>query len=156
MFYMKSLLILPSFHKKTLSHSGNIKIFCTERRMYMYTPPTIYGRSSKWRETINEMDGNIPGGNFPRGNFPGESWMSGNITGGNFSRTVSCKMITNRIYSNFCKKSFYVFCLSRVFFYWRFLFYFTSTEKWNKKRNTLKRGSHRAFIIYTDDKRDGI
>ena len=84
MFYMKSLLILPSFHKKTLSHSGNIKIFCPERRMYMYTPPTIYGRSSKWRETINEMDGNIPGGNFLRGNFPGGSLMSGNITGGNF------------------------------------------------------------------------
>ena len=157
MFYMKSLLILPSFHKKTLSHSGNIKIFCPERRMYMYTPPTIYGRSSKWRETINEMDGNIPGGNFLRGNFPGGSLMSGNITGGNFPggggnfpRTVSCKMITNHIYSNFYKKSLYVFCLSPVFFYWKFLFYFTLTEKWNKKRNTLTELKYLLFCSSID------
>ena len=93
-------------------------------------------------EQVKRDNGNIPSGNFPRVNFPRGSLMSGNITGGNFPggnfpRTVSCKMITNRIYSNFCKKSFYVFCLSRVFFYWRFLFCFTSTEKWNKKRNTL-------------------
>ena len=38
----------------------------------------IYGRSVKWRKTINEMRGNIPGGNFPGGNF----------AEGNFPRTL--------------------------------------------------------------------
>ena len=51
MFYMKSLLILPSFDKKTLSLSGNIKIFRPERRMYIYTLPPFMDEvvSEEWR-----------------------------------------------------------------------------------------------------------
>ena len=79
MFCMKILLLLPKFHEKTLSRSEDIKIFCPGSRMYIYTLPTIYGRSVKWRKTINEMGGNIPVGNFLRGNikgehFPGKVW----------------------------------------------------------------------------------
>ena len=36
MFFMKILLILPKFHKKTLSGPGDIKIFCPGRRMYIF------------------------------------------------------------------------------------------------------------------------
>ena len=55
--------------------------------------PSIYGRRTKWRKTINEMVGNIPGGNFlggnfPGGSFPGGSLMGGNFPGGNFPRTT--------------------------------------------------------------------
>ena len=35
-FCIKILLILPKFHEKTLSRSGDIKIFCPGR-MYMYS-----------------------------------------------------------------------------------------------------------------------
>ena len=37
MFSMNVLLILPKFREKTLSRSGDIKIFRPERRMYMYS-----------------------------------------------------------------------------------------------------------------------
>ena len=57
----------------------------------------IYGCSIKWRKTINEMSGNIPGGSFlggkfPRENFPGgilmgRNFPGGNFPGGNFPRT---------------------------------------------------------------------
>ena len=81
---------MPKFHEKTLSRSRDIKIFRPGRRMYMYT--LSYGRSVKWRKTINEMGGNIPGGkflggNFPGGDFPGWSLMGGNFRGRNFPRT---------------------------------------------------------------------
>ena len=46
---------------------------------------------------------------------------------------VSCIMITYTISSNFCKKRFSA-SIPPGYFYWRFLFYFISTEKWNKKR----------------------
>ena len=36
MFSTKILWILPKFHEKTLSHSGDIKIFRPGRRMYIY------------------------------------------------------------------------------------------------------------------------
>ena len=39
MFCVKILSILPKFHEKPLSRSGNIKIFGPGRRMYMYTLP---------------------------------------------------------------------------------------------------------------------
>ena len=39
MFYVKILLILPKFHEKILSFSGDVKIFLLGRRMYMYTLP---------------------------------------------------------------------------------------------------------------------
>ena len=42
-------------------------------------------------------------------------------------------MITHTISSNFCKKHFSA-SIYPGYFYWRFLFYFISTEKWNKKR----------------------
>ena len=58
---MKILLILPKFHKKTLSHPENIKIFRLERRMHMHTVPP--GDHVKLRNTINEMCGNITGVN---------------------------------------------------------------------------------------------
>ena len=54
----------------------------------MYTLPSIYERSIKWRKTINEMARYISGGNFPGGNFPGGSLMGGNFPGGNFPRTI--------------------------------------------------------------------
>ena len=41
-----------------------------EEDVHVLSP--IYGRSVKWRKTINEMGGNIPGVNFLGGNFPGE------------------------------------------------------------------------------------
>ena len=53
---MKSLLILPSFHKKTLSHSGNIKIVRPERRMYMYTPPFMDEVVSEERQLMKWME----------------------------------------------------------------------------------------------------
>ena len=39
MFFIKTLSILPRFREKTLSRSGDIKIFRPGRRMYMYTLP---------------------------------------------------------------------------------------------------------------------
>ena len=39
MFCMKILLISPKFREKTLSRSGDIKIFRPRRRIYMYTAP---------------------------------------------------------------------------------------------------------------------
>ena len=65
MFCMKILLILPKFHEKTLSRSGDIKIFCPGRRMYMYTLPLFL------RKTVNEMGENIPGENFLGASLPG-------------------------------------------------------------------------------------
>ena len=47
MFCMKILLLLPKFHEKTLTLSGDIKIFRPGSRMYIYTLPTIYGQSVK-------------------------------------------------------------------------------------------------------------
>ena len=38
-FFMKTLLILPRLREKTLSRSGDIKIFRPGGRMYMYTLP---------------------------------------------------------------------------------------------------------------------
>ena len=35
---MKIFLIWPKFHEKTLSRSGDIKIFRLGKRMYMYSP----------------------------------------------------------------------------------------------------------------------
>ena len=42
----------------------------------------IYGRSAKWRKTINDMGGNFPGGNFLGGNFTGGNFLGGNFAGG--------------------------------------------------------------------------
>ena len=42
MFCMKFLVIWPKFHEKTLSRSGDIKIFHPGRRMYMYTLSLIH------------------------------------------------------------------------------------------------------------------
>ena len=47
----------------------------------------------KWRNTNNEVSGNIPGENFLGGNFPGGSFPGGNspgtdFPGGNFPRTI--------------------------------------------------------------------
>ena len=38
-FFMKMLLILPMFHGKTLSLSGDFEIIDPGRRMYIYTFP---------------------------------------------------------------------------------------------------------------------
>ena len=45
----------------------------------------IYGCSIKWRKTINEMSGNIPGGSFLGGKFPRENFPGGILMGRNFS-----------------------------------------------------------------------
>ena len=85
-FFMKILLILPKFHEKTLSHPGDIKFFRpgrTSREDVHVQSSPIYGRSVKWRNTINEIGGNIPRGNFLGGNFPG----GGGVPGRNFPRT---------------------------------------------------------------------
>ena len=54
------------------------------RRIHVYTPPPIYGKSVKWRKTINEMCGNISGGNFLGGNFPGRDFSWRSLIVGNF------------------------------------------------------------------------
>ena len=65
---------------RTFSRSVYIKIF-HPGRMYMCTlPPPIYVRSIKWKKTINEMGGNIPGGVwwveiFQVRIFPGEIFL---------------------------------------------------------------------------------
>ena len=63
-------------------------------------------------------------------------------------------MITYSISSNFCKKTFLwdifgftIFHLSRIFFYWRFLIYFISTEKWNKKGKYPNRVQILTFLL---------
>ena len=52
---------------------------------------SIYGGSVKWKKTINELDGNIPGVNFLGGNFlrgrgggGGGGFSRGGFDGGNF------------------------------------------------------------------------
>ena len=40
-----------------------------------------------------------------------------------------------------------IFHLSRVFFYWRFVVYFISTEKWNKKREIPWWSSNIYFFL---------
>ena len=47
-----------------------------EEDVHVHSPP-IYGRSDKWRNTINEMDGNILGGNFWVGIFRGKLFQGG-------------------------------------------------------------------------------
>ena len=42
---------------------------------------------------------------------------------------------------------FTIFHLSRVFFYWKFLFYFISTQKWNKKREIPWWSSNIYFFL---------
>ena len=42
---------------------------------------------------------------------------------------------------------FTIFHLSRVFFYWRFLIYFISTEKWNKKGKYPNRVQILTFLL---------
>ena len=53
---MKILLILPKFHDKTLSRSGDIKIFRSGRRMYMYTlPPFMDALLSEKRQLMKSV-----------------------------------------------------------------------------------------------------
>ena len=64
----------------------------------LYVCENLLRRSVKWRKTINEMGGNIPGENFLGGKFPGMGKFSrwhfdGNFSGGNspvgnFPRTI--------------------------------------------------------------------
>ena len=94
MFYIKILLILPSLCEKTLSCSGNIKIFPSREEDVQVHSPPIYGRSVKWRKTINEISRNIPGGNFlggnfPADNFPGGIWWVGIFLVGSFPEEFS-------------------------------------------------------------------
>ena len=80
---------------RTFNRSVYIKIF-HPGRMYMCTlPPPIYVRSIKWKKTINEMGGNIPGGVwwveiFQVRIFPGEIFLEPyNITYWVFIKGVS-------------------------------------------------------------------
>ena len=100
--------------------SGNIEPFwryqnfsSRKEDVNVHSPP-IYGRIIKWRKTMNQMSGNIPGGIFLGGNFLGGSLMGGNVPdgklpGGNFPRTVSLKLeklktILWQILGNFMRK----------------------------------------------------
>ena len=74
MFCMKILLILPKLHEKTLSRSGDIKLFPSRKED---DSPRHYRQSLKWRKTINEMGWDIPGGNFLGGNFQGGDFPGG-------------------------------------------------------------------------------
>ena len=61
---------------------------------------SIYGGSVKWKKTINELDGNIPGvnflggnflrgvGGFSRGEFDGWNFLGGDFRVGTLSRTA--------------------------------------------------------------------
>ena len=63
-----------------------------EEDVHVHSPP-IYGRSVKWRKTVNEMGVNIPGGNFPEGILQwGVWWVAifqvGIFPRGNLPRTI--------------------------------------------------------------------
>ena len=73
----KLWVILRNCNEKTLTRSGDIRIFPPGRR-----------KLTKWRNTINKMGGNIPGGYFPGANFSRGSLMGGKFPGGNFPRTI--------------------------------------------------------------------
>ena len=85
-----------------------------EEVVHVHCSP-IYGRSVKWRKTINEMGGNIPGGNFLGANFPG----------GNFPRILICKLFFQKhsprsVLWKTCSKRFhkiYKNCLCRIRFF---------------------------------------
>ena len=77
----------------------DISKFFVQRRgcSYMYTLPLIYGRSIKWRQTIemsgNISDGNFLGGNFPGGNFEGIVWWVGITRVGIFREPILRKSL---------------------------------------------------------------
>ena len=61
----------------------------------------------KWRKTVNEMGGNIPGENFLGGNFPRGNLPGGSLMGGNSSYNVSIlifQKIINKYNMTFNKK----------------------------------------------------
>ena len=77
------------------------RLFCNSMFLKcwsLYVCENLLRRSVKWRKTINEMGGNIPGENFLGGKFPGMGKFSrwhfdGNFSGGNspvgnFPRTI--------------------------------------------------------------------
>ena len=72
-----------------------------EEDLHVHPPPPQW--SVKWRKTINEMDGNIPGGNFLGGNFPG----------GDFPRTVS-NILFKQATLHRLKTNFLTFYESRI------------------------------------------
>ena len=94
MFCMKILLILPKFHEKTLSRSGDIKIFLPGRKMYMYilSPPFMEEVLSEERQWNGWEYSRwyFSGWGFSRGKFPGGvlCLMDRNFPGGIFPRTI--------------------------------------------------------------------
>ena len=72
---MKTLLMLPKFHEKTLSRPGHIKVFRPGRRMYMYTLPlfmdVVLSEERQLMKLKNFVGGNFPGEKFSRRQFDG-------------------------------------------------------------------------------------
>ena len=99
---------------------------------------------SKWKKTINEMGGNIPGGNFLSANFPG----------GNFARILICKLFFQKhsprsVLWKTCSKRFHkitgIACVGFDFLLkltmWLFIFTFgfiSYSFLWNRSQVFLK------------------
>ena len=69
-FYSVNCPLLPLSPVNCPCHLRNESFLSREGDVHVHAPPN-YGRSLKWRKTVNEMGGNIPSGNFLGGNFPG-------------------------------------------------------------------------------------
>ena len=82
-FSPANCLLLPPSPVNCPCHLRNQNFLSREGDVHANAPP-ILGRRVKWRMTINEMGGNIPGGNFLGGNFPGRNFPRGSLMGGNF------------------------------------------------------------------------
>ena len=62
------------------------RLFCNsmfQKCWSFYVCEDLSKRSVKWRKTIDEMGGNIPGKNFLGGSFPGGNFLGGSLMGGN-------------------------------------------------------------------------
>ena len=84
--YINILSIINNFikfHEKTLSRSGDIKLFRPGRRMYMYTLPAFTDKVLSEERHLMKWVGIFHVGIF-RGDFPRGSLMSGNFPEGNF------------------------------------------------------------------------
>ena len=75
-FSSVNCLLLPLSPVNCPCHLRNQSFFSREGDVHVHAPHN-YGRSLKWRKTINEMGGNIPGGNFLGGNFLGGIFQGG-------------------------------------------------------------------------------
>ena len=75
--------------------------FSREEDVHVHSS-SIYWRSVKWKKTINEMSGNMPGRNFLGRNFPGGIFLEPSLTQKSLFFGHVCQNFSLRMLLSFC------------------------------------------------------